>query len=299
MIEENSHPNVTQERPVAWRSGVYTASQPATTVAESSAHSNDTRPTFPQTQSNPNVSANGDKPSLGNPKSVALSDSQNNAAKIVPKFKPTFKPKAVASYSHSQQQLQRQTSGPKTVPTFKAVNRPPRPLNSERPSLVPDFNSGQQRPTVTNGQLSKQTPKFQTNDDPDIFELTPAKPSIKPTFPAAKSSATTPKFTPKIPRPAQSVATPGTKSKIAVKTKEPSIPKQRKPKTPSTTPKLNPNRSLSDSGLGSSILSTPLSSNLVSSTQGMETSQNIICPTPSTPGGKGPMDQASIHLKPQ
>ena len=297
MMEENCHPNVTQQRPVAWRSGVYTASQPVTTAPESSAHSNEARQTFPQTQPNSNVSTNIDNPSLGNRKSVALSDSEYSAAKIVPRFKPTFKPKAVTRHSHPQQQLQRQTSGPKTVPIFKAVNRPPRPLNSERPSPIPDVNSGQQRPTVTNGQLSKQTPKFQIDDDPDIFELTPAKPSVKPTFSAAESFATAPKFTPKLPKPAQSVATPGTKSKITVKAKVPSTPKQRKPKTPPTTPKSNTNKSLSDSGLGSSILSTPLSSNPVSSTQCIETSQNIICPTPSTPGGKRPIDQASIHFK--
>ena len=295
MIEENYHPNVTQQRPVAWRSGVYTASQPAATAAKSSEHSNDSRSTFPQTQPNSN-STNLDNPRTDNPKPAASSDSQSNTAKIVPRFKPTFKPKTFTAQCHPQQ-LQRQTSGPKTVPTFKVVNRPPRPLNSERPSLPPNFSSGQLMSMKTNGQSSKQTPNFQIDDDPNVFELTPAKPSMKPTFPAAKSSATTPKFTPKLPRPAQSVVTPGTKSKMPVKTKVPSTPKQRKPKTPSTTPKSNLNRSLSDSGLGSSILSTPLSSNPVSSTQGIETSQNIISPTPNTPGGKRPMDPASIYFK--
>ena len=297
MIEENYHPNVTQERPVGWRNGVYTASQPAATVGKSSDHSNDSRTTVPQTQPNPKVSANVDNPRMENPKSVASSDSLSNTTKIVPRFKPTFKAKAVGAYSHPQQQLQRQISGPKTVPTFKATNHPPRPLSSERPSQPPNFNSGQHRSATKNGQPSKQTPNFQINDDPDILQLTPTKPSMKPTFPAAKFSATTPRFTPKLPIPAQTVGTPGTKSKMPVKTKVPSTPKQRKPKTPPTTPKLTPTRSLSDSGLGSSILSTPVSSTPILNTQGIETSQNIIYPTPGTPVGKRPMDPASINFK--
>ena len=289
MVEDNYHPNVTQQKPASWRTGVYTASQPVVNdMPQGTEISKVSRPSFPMTQ--PSNFQNTDTSSEVKSKTIP-SAGHTNAAKIIPRLKPSFKPRPVIS----QSQPQKQTTGPRTVPSFK-------PITARQPSqvkaTVQKSNNSQQN--ATNGlhcQVSTSTlpqpekrPNFQIQDDPDVFELNPVKQIVRPTFNASvKSSATTPKFAPKLVRP----VAPVVKSKPQIK-RMPSTPKQIKVKTPST-PKLNPNNSLSDSGLGSSLSCSPFPSS--TSTQLFNTSHDIIPSTPSTPVTKRPTDMVKFLLR--
>ena len=125
----------TASQPVA---PVFPQTQPSVSLTEPSVPH--TQPNVPVAATNPNLNYSASTnsyrkeiPKPAQPKSADTSstDSQSQVQKIIPRFKPTFTPKPVSSYS--QPQTLGQPSRSRTVPTFKAVVRPPKPYSSERP----------------------------------------------------------------------------------------------------------------------------------------------------------------------
>ena len=289
MAEENCHPNVTQQRPATWRTGVYNASQPTSNAVQqrTTVISKTTEPPLPMTQPINFPSTSSEVHSKTNP-----TEQQTNAAKIIPRFKSSFKARPIIP----QSQPLKQTSGSRTVPNFKAVNNQ-QPSQSKSRVHQPVQQSNTRLTVVTNENHSQvpipkpnipqeKRPNFQIQNDPTMFELDPVKPPVRPIF---NTSAITPKFTPNMPKPIAPVG----KTKPYVKKNTPSTPKQRKVKRPST-PKMTPSNSLSDSGLGSSLSCSPFPSN--TNSQFLNSSRDMIPPTPSTPITKRPTDMVRTVL---
>ncbi len=285
-------------RPVTWRPGVNRARPPLTVGAQPtvintvssqkqpstvSAAGNATqplRPAFKEAQVKPSHDLSRNQ----------KQDSQDvippTQQKIIPRFKPTFKPNPTVSSPQPKQ------AGPRQAPSFKPAHKA-----AHISTAYPPLPSLKTQPTTDHGGLHREQqhatlPTSETSVA-RLSSQTHEQAPVRPTFAATKTPASAPRFKPMSTNVGhKSLAT----TKPLTSTPKHSTAKAAglsRGKTP-CTPKLTPDPRLYDSGLGSSLLSSPAQSGSQKTGWIDSCSQGVVAPTPGF-ASKRPSDMVSTR----